>query len=83
MVNRRNHCIMISSTTDFENPTAAIENILGHTQLLASTSSERLRSQVHTSVPVRTRGGDQIDDREQRDSIWCEVVWQSGSVERR
>ena len=65
MANRRNHCTMISSTTDFENPTVAIGNILGHTQLLTSTSREQLRSWVCTSVPVHTRGGDWIDDREQ------------------
>ena len=72
--NRRNHCIVISSTTDFENPTMVIGNALECTQSLTSTSWEQLQSQVHTS------GGDQIDDREQRDGIWCGVVWQSGSV---
>ena len=65
MANRRNHCIMISSTTDFENPTVTIRNILGHARLLTSTSWERLQSWVRTSVAVHTRGGDRIDDREQ------------------
>ena len=80
MANRRNHCIVISSTTDFENPTVAIGNVPGRTQLLTSTSRERLRSQVCTSVPVHIRGGDRTDDREQRDGIWYGVVRQSGSV---
>ena len=62
MANRRNHCIFISSTTDFENLTVAIGNVPGHTRLLTSTSWERLRSWVRTSVPVHIRGGDQIDD---------------------
>ena len=56
---------MLSSTTNFENPTAAIGNILGHTQLLTSTSWEPLQNWVCTNIPVCTRGGDQIDDREQ------------------
>ena len=65
---------MISSTTDFENPTTVIGNVLEHTHLLTSTSQEQLQSRVRTS------GGDWIDDGEQRDSIWCGVVQQSGSV---
>ena len=65
---------MISSTTDFENPTTAIGNVLECTHLLTSTSQEQLQSRVHTS------GGDWIDDGEQRDGIWCGVVRQSGSV---
>ena len=74
MANRRNHYIVISSTTDFENPTTAIGNVLECTRLLTSTSQEQLRSWVHTS------GGDRIDDGEQQDGIWCGVVQQSGSV---
>ena len=80
MATRRNHRIVISSNTDFENPTVAIGNVLKCTQLLMSTSQEQLQSWVCSSVPVCTRGGDWIDNREQRDGIWCGVVWQSGSV---
>ena len=68
---------MISSTTDFENPTTVIGNVLEHTRLLTSTSQD---SSKVGYIPVCTRGGDRMDDREQRDGIWCGVVQQSGSV---